>query len=351
MNGIIYQNAILYCGVTMGKNNNIQAHNVKRVKRLKKLIISFSAFMLLVPSILCILSYIRVVQLEEELNKYIVKEEEFKVDNDDNLTVTPGKFYEAGDPIRLVNPAVDSIYDYEYAVEEDSSYSDSYNSPDYTVKKSGTVDPYEGMIKIYLTFDDGPSYNTDNILDILDDYGIKATFFVNGHEGYEAQYLRIVNDGHSIGMHSFTHVYKDVYKDLDSFADDLYRIQNYIKDLTGVEAKIYRFPGGSSNRVGRVSMKDCAAYLDAKGIRYYDWNVSSQDAVSGGASVTTIVNNVLGQIYNCKEDTIVVLMHDSGDKTSTVEALPIIIERLAEMDNVVLLPITDDTALVQHNFN
>lgn len=211
-----------------------------------------------------------------------------------------------------------------------------------------TADPYEGMIKVCFTFDDGPSANTDTILDILDDYGVKATFFVNGKEGYDEQYLRIVTEGHTIGMHSYSHNYRTVYGSLDSFADDLYAIQTCIKEKTGVDCKYYRFPGGSSNAVSGVSMEDCISYLNAKGVVYYDWNVSAQDAVAGGVSTTEIVNSVMNPIYNGESDTYIILFHDAQDKNTTVEALPIIIEKLADMENVVIVPIDQNVTPVQH---
>lgn len=329
-----------------GDNKNLQSNNKRlRVKRLKKIIVSVFVVMLMTTTALCALAFLRVSQLQDELDKYIIKEEMFEVSNEKNLTYSNplSPTGNSNEPKVLVNPSINSIYDYQFS--DNDQLMNDYISEN--IEKSNKS-PYDNMIKVYLTFDDGPSANTNNILDVLAEYGVKATFFVNGHEGYENQYIRIVEEGHTIAMHSFSHSYKDVYKDLDSFADDLYKIQSYIMDLTGVNCTFYRFPGGSSNTVCRVSMKDCIDYLNAKGIRYYDWNVAGNDAVVNGASVNTIVNNVIGQIASCEDDTIIILLHDSGDKSTTVEALPIIIEKIANMDNVVLLPITDDTKPIHH---
>ncbi len=207
---------------------------------------------------------------------------------------------------------------------------------------------YDGMTKICLTFDDGPSIYTDDILDILDKYDVKATFFVNGKEGYDEQYRRIVAEGHTLGMHSYSHDYSKVYADLDSFADDLYQLHTYLYELTGVDSKLYRFPGGSSNNASRVDMARCIQYLNAKEIRYFDWNVSSGDASGGYKSADTIVLNVMSQIKALDADTIVVLFHDASGKSTTVEALPMIIEKIKAMDNTVILPITDDTDAIHH---
>lgn len=210
------------------------------------------------------------------------------------------------------------------------------------------INPYEGKVKVCFTFDDGPSSNTDNILDILDSYDVKATFFVNGKEGFDAQYKRIVEEGHAIGMHSFSHDYKDVYGSLDMFADDLYEIQTLIQEKTGVDTKLYRFPGGSSNTVSSISMTKCIEYLNAKGIEYYDWNVAAQDALPGGMTTAEIVSNVMDTINVGGVDTYMVLFHDAQDKSTTVEALPIIIEKLLAMDDVVIVAIDDNITPVQH---
>ncbi len=211
------------------------------------------------------------------------------------------------------------------------------------------VEQYDEAFKVYLTFDDGPSSHTGDILNILDSYGVKATFFVNGHEGFEDEYRRIVAEGHTLGMHSYSHKYSEIYMDLDSFADDFFEIQSYLMDVTGVESRVYRFPGGSGNTVSRVDIHDCINFLQEKDIAYFDWNVSSGDAVSPALSVTEIVTSVLSQVESQRANgvhTIVVLMHDAAGKETTVEALPIIIERISAMDNTVLLPITEETTQI-----
>ena len=110
----------------------------------------------------------------------------------------------------------------------------------------------------------------------------------------------------------------------------------------------YRFPGGSSNTISGVPMEDCIKYLNAKGVVYYDWNASAQDAVAGGLSTTEIVNNVMAPIYNGESDTYIVLFHDAQDKKTTVEALSIIIEQIADMEDVVIVPIDQYVKPVQH---
>ena len=236
---------------------------------------------------------------------------------------------------------------------EPEQYADSADTVEVVqdINMSGAAassDENEGMTKVCLTFDDGPSIYTDDILDILDKYDVKATFFVNGKEGYDEQYRRIVAEGHTLGMHSYSHDYSKVYADLDSFADDLYQLKTYLYELTGVDCELYRFPGGSSNNASRVDMSRCIQYLNAKGIRYFDWNVSSGDAGGGYRSADTIVLNVMSQIKSLDADTIVVLFHDASGKSTTVEALPMIIEKIQAMDNTVIMPITDETDAIHH---
>lgn len=215
-----------------------------------------------------------------------------------------------------------------------------------THKWDGKGDSSNGIRRVYLTFDDGPSANTDRILDILAQYGVKATFFVVGKEGYTDQYRRIVEDGHTLAMHSYSHRYNEVYASLDSYKADLTKLHDYLYELTGEDCRLVRFPGGSSNTVSKVSMWDLIDYLDSEDMVYFDWNVSSGDSTGGKKSVDQLTNNVLENIG--KYNNAVVLFHDAAGKTTTVDALAGIIEKILESDNTVLLPISEDTVKVQH---
>ena len=201
--------------------------------------------------------------------------------------------------------------------------------------------------KVYLTFDDGPSKNTDKILDILDDYSVKATFFVNGRTDKHSlkMYKRIVNEGHTIGMHSYTHKYSDVYASEKAFEKDFFRIRNLIYDTTGVKSMYYRFPGGSSNKVSNINMSDLIRFLDKEHVEYFDWNVMSGDATSNELKSSEIIENVMSDVVKYK--TSVVLMHDAANKDTTVAALPELIQKL-QKEGDLLLPIDQDTKLIQH---
>lgn len=183
---------------------------------------------------------------------------------------------------------------------------------------------------VYLTFDDGPSENTSRILDILKEYDVKATFFVQGSENSNLipMYSRILDEGHSLGMHSFTHEYSQIYASTEAFATDVDRISDFLFEKTGVRPLIYRFPGGSGNTVSHTDIKDLESVLNDRGIRYFDWNVYAQDAVNPALDADTIVSNVVDNMMTDCDS--YVLMHDMGNKGSTVEALHTIIEILKE---------------------
>ncbi len=184
----------------------------------------------------------------------------------------------------------------------------------------------------YLTFDDGPSSNTLRILLILEQYGVKATFFVMSTSKIE--YVKQVKErGHTIGLHTSSHDYATVYSSVSAYFADLQQISDTVEALTGVQSKIIRFPGGSSNTKSQNYCKGIMTALSsevtARGYSYFDWNVSSGDASSARPSAAYIKNCVLNGARN--KNSICVLMHDSAGKTTTVDALPGIILGLFEM--------------------
>ena len=182
---------------------------------------------------------------------------------------------------------------------------------------------------VYLTFDDGPSMRTVEILDILKEYGIKATFFILCDEKESSKEIirRIYDEGHSIGVHSCSHDYEKIYHDVKSFLDDFEGCLEYIKDVTGEETGIFRFPGGSVNSYNKKICRELTDEMTRRGFTYFDWNVSSDDAVKGYTE-ESIYNNV---INGCNKHNIsVVLMHDSTPKNATVAALKRIIPALLE---------------------
>lgn len=199
---------------------------------------------------------------------------------------------------------------------------------------------------VYLTFDGSPSNNTGRILDILSTYNVKATFFVVGNEDEEMKsvYQRIVNEGHTLGMHSYSNKYSSLYASTDAFMNDLEKLQGYLMNVTGVSSMFYRFPGGSGNQISDINMVDYVRILNQRGITYFDWNVSAGDSAND-YSIDDVVNQVASGVRNYK--TSVVLLHDADNKSTTVDALGPLIEALEKMD-AELLPIDENTNLIQY---
>ncbi len=179
---------------------------------------------------------------------------------------------------------------------------------------------------VYLTIDDGPSQNTQAVLDILDQYGCKATFFVIGQDPASFPLIgEAYRRGHTIGLHSYTHDYATVYSSTGAFYDDLAAIGQVVADQIGYVPCFIRFPGGSSNGISadycQGIMTELVGSVQANGYQYYDWNVSTGD----GAEHTA--DEIVGYATAPNDyNTIVMLCHDSGSKQTTVEALPRIIE-------------------------
>ena len=203
---------------------------------------------------------------------------------------------------------------------------------------------------VYLTFDDGPSENTPEILNILKEHGVKATFFVTGKEGDEAKqwYEQIVSEGHTLAMHSYSHKYSTIYESVDTFSADFTKLYDFLEDTTGVKCQFYRFPGGSSNQVSNTDMNEFIDYLGEQGMTYYDWNVVCGDATSQIYTADELVQNVMTDVVKYKYS--VVLMHDAAEKDSTVEALEKILQELEAMD-ADILPITADSPVIHHNLS
>lgn len=209
-------------------------------------------------------------------------------------------------------------------------YTDTYSSvfspySKMVLQEVNTADTQEENM-IYLTFDDGPSPRTGEILDILEKHGIKATFFVvKAKDEYIPFIKRAAESGHTIGVHSYTHKYKEIYRSVDAFLDDFTKCYDYIYQNTGCSPTIYRFPGGSVNNYNADTRKEIVAEMARRGYIYFDWNVESNDSSSDIDSETIYTNVING----CKgKNRAVIIFHDSIGKKSTVQALDKIITTL-----------------------
>ncbi|MBE5876089.1 MAG: polysaccharide deacetylase [Lachnospiraceae bacterium] len=335
----------------------------RRVEKMKRLIVIIAILVVLMPTVTCLLLAVQVsklagvqIQLQEDISTYQTKQTELEgridelqalVDADSSL---PTGDLQRADEVVLDAEELKSEGITEAEQTIDSAAIEAVENQLVWDSVSGDVEPWDsssGIRRVYLTFDDGPSAYTDDILDILDAYGVKATFFVVGKQGYTEQYQRIVDEGHTLGMHSYSHKYQEIYSSLEAYRQDMDKLHDYLYELTGVDCKIARFPGGSSNKkTSRVNMQELIRYLGEVGIQYYDWNVSSGDAAAVPIDAEQIADNVLEHVD--RFNTVIVLMHDAAGKKSTVEALPTIIESILQSENTVLLPITEDTIPIQH---
>lgn len=299
---------------------NQQRERRKRINRMKTMIIMTISGWMLLSFISIIILFVQLISVNRKLDKLTnasiissekVDDNEANIDDDVNLTY--------GTEFYGVETGIDS--------------------PE-NMASEGDVH------QVYLTFDCIPSENTDAILDVLKERNIKATFFVVGDESEEAKeiYKRIVDEGHTLGMHSFSNQYSTIYASKESFISDYTQLSDYLFEVTGVKSEYYRFPGGSGNQISNVNMVDLVRVLNENQITYYDWDVSAGDAASTYTS-EEVVNNVITGVEKYK--TSVVLLHDDKNKSTTVEALIPLLDELDTMGADVL-PIDKNTNVIQY---
>lgn len=206
-------------------------------------------------------------------------------------------------------------------------------------------------ITVYLTFDDGPSKNTPQILSLLQKYGIGATFFViNGK--YNNYMKDIVNSKSAIALHSYSHKYPEIYSSEQSFLDDLEKIHNLVLEETGVDTKIIRFPGGSSNTISRKYctgiMTNLVKDTQKAGYIYFDWNCDNGDA--GGKKLSADYQIKKATKYSKKAKNIVILMHDIDVCGVNLDALSGIID-FYQTEGADFGVITENSPEVHHKVN
>lgn len=355
-----------------------------RVRRIKRVIIALIVIAIIFPSILCIILFAKLNKLEKQIIELSYAKETVNVITDstklyepknsnplpggiDSETISIEKIEKEDiESIEVVNEAAsydanntsEPIGDLESSendigeIDDASDLSDEAEAlvSESSDERTDTQTSSDDMIlkRVYLTFDDGPSSNTSRILDILKEKNVKGTFFVVGRlsDTTTPMYKRIVDEGHAIGMHSYTHKYNEIYKDTDSFIYDVEKIQLLIYEQTGVMSKLYRFPGGSSNTVSRTDIKKLSEELNKRDIKYFDWNVVSGDASSTyGLPKEEIVRRCTqGALAH---ENAVILMHDLPEKATTVEALPDIIDYFQSI-GVEILPLDENSEQIHH---
>ena len=289
------------------------AYRKKRVKRIKKIIVGTAIVLLLLPTIMCLFLLVKVHSLEKQIETItkvsdsgVVKAQEKEV----KTTKAPKKATTAEPTIKPTD--------------------------DTTTKK------------VYLTFDDGPGSQSGKILDILKKNHLKATFFVTGKEDASSKkiYQRIVKEGHTLAMHSYSHIQDVIYDSKEAFEKDLKQINRCLYEATGVHTKFYRFPGGSSTQNTSLPIQNFIDVLKKNHYLYLDWNVISPDINNANATKEQVVTGVMQGVD--AYDTAVVLMYDVADKPMTVKALPSIIKQI-KAKNYELLPVDESMILIQHN--
>ncbi len=185
----------------------------------------------------------------------------------------------------------------------------------------------DGANVVYLTFDDGPSILTEELLDILDEAGVKATFFVTCQGETTSEDLRLLAEiadrGHAIGIHTYTHDYTKIYASVESFLEDFSKMNDVIYEATGEYPTMFRFAGGSYNSYNLEVYQDIIDEMKRRGYTYFDWNVDSCDSESNATEKSIYENAVTGITSHNKS---IVLMHNSGAKTATLNQVGAIIK-------------------------
>lgn len=274
----------------------------------------------------------------EEFNKEIeeieeaigVNEQETKADNENNENEANELGNEEAE--NIVDKDVEKLGNVDNTEETDDEKVEGV-SIETEEKENAAVLPEETAPEnekvAYITFDDGPSSSvTPQILDILKEYDIKATFFVLGKNAEDNPDIlkRIYEEGHVIGNHSYSHNYSYIYKNMSNFMDEIERTEEVFKSILGEEFKtdLFRFPGGSFEDW----KKPFREQIVELGYRYVDWNSLNGDAEGHNLSKEQLVKRLKATYRNQKK--LIILMHDTDAKPTTADALPEIIEFLIE---------------------
>lgn len=282
------------------------------------------------------------INLKGEKTIYLIKGEKYK---EPGYEATDNCIKNMTEKVKVTNNInINKVGKYEINYEASDDFNKTVvNRIVYVYEKKPDISIGDKVI--YLTFDDGPSVYTKELLNILKEYNVKATFFVTGN-GNREYIKKAYNEGHSIGIHTYSHVYKNVYASEEAYFNDLEKVQKIIKEQTGEESRLVRFPGGSSNTVSRFNkgiMTRLSKELERRGYKYFDWNVSSSDTVKSNSD--DIANTVIRRL---KKGNNVVLQHDT--KYYSVKAVRKIIEYgLANGYTFAKLDVTSPT--VHHGIN
>lgn len=354
------------------------------VRFFKHLILTVVALLIIVPTVLCIILLCDNNSKSAEIDRLnsIIASEEYKSDTTDTSSVTESsdnsdngnadnktsseasateetesvptpEETESSDPETTTEEPETSvpettIEEPETSAPETTTEEPETSAPETTTEEPETsvpeeqedltllyddmyVTPYTGEYinddnTVYLTFDDGPSVLTENILMYLRQENVKATFFVVPEDTEYCRILlrKIANDGHTIGIHTASHDYEAIYRSPKAFLEDFYKAYSLVYEATGIKADIYRFAGGSINDYNEDTREDIIAEMSRRGFQYFDWNVDSNDWQ--GYNWTQLYNSVLED--SLELSTPVILFHDTGMRENTVLVIEDIIKAL-----------------------
>lgn len=293
----------------------VQSERERRERRRKEqfyrnLLLLIVALAILIPLIFAVVQSVRLSKAKKDQKAQTEQIEALQKEKAE-LTEKVNKYGENGAMIDADGPAYQSMFPDFYAPQRLNATEDKENTA-------------------YLTFDDGPSANTDIILQTLAEENVKATFFVIGQTGEEdlARMRRIAEQGHTLAMHSYSHVYNDIYESVEAYLTDMNELFQLIKETTGVTPSCFRFPGGSVNSYNMSVYKEIMAEMLRRGFVPFDWNVSSCDATGEEFTPDQLAQNVLQGIDGCRRG--IILMHDAAQKESTAQAVRQIIVGLRE---------------------
>ncbi len=192
--------------------------------------------------------------------------------------------------------------------------------PEMTAERPAELDEINTRA-IYLTFESGPSENTENILDYLKNAGQKATFFITGENisGNESIIKRMVDEGHTVGICGYSSDYESIYQSVETFLADFDKAYKAVYDACGVYPSVFRFPCGSINQYNSSIYRELIAEMTRRGFVFFDWNVNSDDNGDNQEDWEAIVQDVSSDVK--KYNQVIVLMHDSEDNASTARAV------------------------------
>lgn len=335
-----------------------------RVKRMKMSIVVIALILLILPAILCVIMFFKLNYLQKQID--ILMLERYGVtytgqrNTSSKFLAHAASIYNSSLKVFVPAGKSDGNKKTESGVVKKtnkSTYIDSSRSKAADAKTDGiwqedTSNKEESEFKdfaqktVYITFDDGPSKYTEEILKVLKDYNIKAAFFVIGKtdEHSKKMYKAIVDQGHTLGMHSYSHNYNTIYKSVKDFDKDFTKLRNLLYDTTGYLPNIYRFPGGSGNSVMKQDISVFINYLNQKKVTYFDWNVVSGDAAGVKCTTKQLYDNAVNGIKIHSRS--IVLMHDTDVKENTVDSLKMLLQTLTE-HGTEILPLNEKVTPIQ----